>query len=440
VRVGVIARVHRLDTDAPGYLTSEQARRTPRFSPAYSATDGGTIDTDHGSLHLDVRQTATLAWSLRAYSQRFDRIRYVRFTAAGAQQERIEDERQTGAIAAVTWRPARWSAQGLSLTAGADVQQQRNEQFRFRTADRVRQATLRDYDFDLDNSGGYLQLQMSPTSWLSLSGGLRADRFDGSFTNNGTTPTATAVVTPIIDYGWIPQPKASVTARVSDRLSAYANYGRGFQIGAGLATYGRTPLKPSQNNGGEIGFVAAPTASTSLRAGYWEQRASDEVRLRFDNSGDSENIGRTKRSGVDIEGAWRLPRAVQLWVAGTTQRAILVEPGRTSAALAGNRVNHVPSWTTKYGAEWSPRVGATVSAWAYAQGAYDLTPQNNRGRFGAMHTVNADASWRWRAAAIGVGVTNLFDRFMEYVWWDGTQTLHSPATGRAFFLTLTLDR
>jgi iron complex outermembrane receptor protein len=43
-------------------------------------------------------------------------------------------------------------------------------------------------------------------------------------------------------------------------------------------------------------------------------------------------------------------------------------------------------------------------------------------------------------AAIGVGVTNLFDRYMEYVWWDGAQTLHSPASSRALFLTVTFDR
>ncbi|MBY0492097.1 MAG: TonB-dependent receptor [Gemmatimonadaceae bacterium] len=440
LRVGVIARAHRLDTDAPGYLTLAQSRTAPTFSPTFSATDGGTIDTDHGSVHLEARPTSTISWSLRGYTQRFDRVRYVRFTAAGAQQERIEDERQTGAISALTWSPARWTAQAVRFTVGADVQQQTNEQFRFRTVERARQATLRNHDFTLDNAGGYVQLQGAPVSWLSFSTGLRLDRFSGAFVNNGTTPTAIPVETPLIAYGWIPQPKANVTARLSDEVSAYANYGRGFQIGAGLAGYSRAPLNPSRNDGGEVGVVLTPSAGTSIRAGYWQQHASDEVRLKFDNSGDSENIGRTKRAGLDVEGTWRLPHAVQLWAAGTTQRAVLVEPGRAQAALAGNLLNHVPAWTTKYGAEWSPRVGATLAAWAYAQGRYHLTPANDRREWGAQHTVNVDASWRWKAAALGVGVTNLFNRYVEYVWWDGAQTLHSPAARRALFLTLTLDR
>jgi iron complex outermembrane receptor protein len=436
VRVGLIARMHRLNTDAPGYLTEAQSRATPTFSPDFSNSDGGRVDSDHGSVHLDVRQTSTLAWSLKAYTQRFDRIRFVRFTAAGAQQERIEDERQTGAIANVTWRPTRFAAQQLVFTGGADIQQQQNEQFRFRTTERTRTLTLRDQDFSLDNSGAFVQASAAPTSWLTLTAGVRADRFDGDFVNN--LPTATT--TPVLDYGTITQPKVSAGVRLHERLSAYANYGRGFQIGTGIAAYGRTPLRASVNNGGELGIVSEPLRGWTLRAGYWEQRASDEVRLRFDNSGDSENVGRTKRTGVDVESTLRLPRAVQLWMAATSQRAVLVEPGRTNSAIAGNLLNHVPGWTAKYGAEWSPKVGLTLSGWAYAQGRYQITPQNNRGTWGDMHTVNTDVSWRWRAAAVGLGVTNLFNRYMEYVWWDGAQTLHSPASGRALFLTLTLDR
>ncbi|MCC6246076.1 MAG: TonB-dependent receptor [Gemmatimonadaceae bacterium] len=435
VRVGVIGRVHRLDADAPGYLSLADSRANRQSSPAYSATDGGTVESDHGSLHVDVKQTATLNWSLKAYSQRFDRVRYVRFSAAGAQQERIEDERQTGGIATVTWRPAASAAFGLTVSGGVDLQSQDNVQQRFRTVDRVRQATLRDYDFTLDNRGGFINATASPTSWLQLAAGLRADNFDGAFLNK-----ATSVTLPILDYGWVTQPKLSATVRVNDRLSSYANYGRGFQIGAGVASYGRTPLAASKNDGLEIGIVSSPTASWSLRAGVWQQSASDEVRLKFDNSGDSENIGKTRRRGLDLETTWHLPSNVNVWATGTSQRAILVEPGRANAAIAGNLLNHVPQWTAKYGADWSPSRGLMLSFWSYAQGDYELTPQNDRGRWGDMHTVNADLSWRWRAAALGVGVTNLFDRQMEYVWWDGTQTLHSPAAARGMFLTLTIDR
>jgi iron complex outermembrane receptor protein len=436
VRVGLIARMHRLDTEAPGYLTAAEARVTPRASPAYSNTDGGTIATDHGSLHLDVRQSATLVWSLKAYTQRFDRVRFVRFTAAGTQQERIEDERQEGMIGTVTWRPARLANQQVVVTGGADVQRQRNEQFRFRTAARVRQATLRDYDFTLDNRGGFVQAAAQPTGWLTVAAGVRADRFDGAFTNNLPTPTAL----PVLPFGLITQPKASVGVRLSERLSGYANYGRGFQIGTGVAAYGRNPLRASVNDGAEVGLVAQPLSGWTVRAGAWEQRASDEVRLKFDNSGDSENIGETERRGVDLESTVRLPRGVQLWVAGTSQQAVLTEPGRTNAAIKGNLLNHVPSWTVKYGADWTARPGLSLSAWAYAQGDYHLTTQNNRGRFGGMHSVTADLSWRVRGASVGMGVSNLFDRAMEYVWWDGAQTLHSPAAGRAVFLSLTLDR
>lgn len=435
VSIGVIGRSHRLETAAPGYLTFAQSRSTPRLSPVFAADDGGNVDTDHGSLHVDVRQTATLAWSLKAYLQRFDRARFVRFSAAGAQQERLEDERQRGAIATATWRPAAMSPWALVITGGVDRQEQDNLQQRYRDVARVRQATLRDYDFTLDNDGAFLQVTGAPLARLQLAAGLRADRFAGSFLNVTTNATL-----PIIDYGWIPQPKASATLRLTSRLSTYANYGRAFQIGSGVATYSTKPLAPSRNDGAEIGFVSTPITSVTARAGIWRQVASDEVRLKFDNTGDSENIGRTRRTGVDVESTWRVTRTLSVWGAGTSQRAILVEPGLANATSRGKLLNHVPSWTAKYGADWSPRVGVSVTAWSYMQGDYQITPQNDRGRWGGIQTVNTDISYRWRSAAVGLGVTNLFDRYSEYAWWDGTQTLHSPAAPRSMFVTLTLDR
>lgn len=429
----LIARRHALDTDAPGYLTAAASRATPRASPAFSATDGGTVDVGHLSAHLD-GPIGDAVWSVKAYSQRFERVRFVRFTAAGAQQERIEDERQRGLIATMSWAPAQWAKHAVRLSGGFDIQQQDNLQFRYRTADRVRQTTLRDYDFTLDNQGAFLQVAGDPVQSLRLTAGLRLDRFDGRFNNRGTSTTL-----PIFEYGTIPQAKAGLLWRITGGTTAYANYGRAFQIGTGIAAYGTTPLTWSKNDGTEFGVMTRPTAGSTFRAGLWQQVASDEVRLRFDNSGDSENIGRTRRRGLDVEGTWVANSLMTLWASGTTQRAILVEPGLTNATARGKRLNHVPDWTAKAGIDIAPARGLTIAAWAFGQGDYELTPQNDRGRFGAQRIVNLDLSYRWRGVAAGVGVQNLFNRYVEYVWWDGTQTLHSPAAGRATFVSMTVD-
>jgi len=38
--------------------------------------------------------------------------------------------------------------------------------------------------------------------------------------------------------------------------------------------------------------------------------------------------------------------------------------------------------------------------------------------------------------SVEMQVRNLFDRYNEYVWWDGAQSLHAPGTPRSVFGTL----
>ncbi|MBK6845172.1 MAG: hypothetical protein IPG88_23215 [Gemmatimonadetes bacterium] len=106
---------------------------------------------------------------MKGYGQSFDRNRFVRFTAAGAQQERREDENQYGLISQFTVRPAPLARVDGVLSLGADWQTQDNLQQRFRTTDRVRAATLRDYDFSLRNTGGFAQVDIAPTPSMATS-------------------------------------------------------------------------------------------------------------------------------------------------------------------------------------------------------------------------------------------------------------------------------
>ncbi len=433
--LGLIARVHELETDAPGYLTFDQSRATPTLSPAFSNADGGDISTRHLSLHADFSPTRNSYLTVKGYGQSFDRNRFVRFTAAGAQQERREDENQYGLISQFTVRPAPLARVDGVLSLGADWQTQDNLQQRFRTTDRVRAATLRDYDFSLRNTGGFAQVDIAPVRALRLHAGVRADAFDGDFTNKGTS-----VTTPIIDYGTVWQPKLGAVFTPVAGWSAYANFGRSFQIGTGLASYSSKPLDPSVNDGWEVGVITAPAAWLTVRGGVWRQTATDEVRLKFDNSGDSENIGETERKGIDLEGTVQLGGGVSVWGAYTSQRATLVEPGLAQPQFRGKRLNHVPDWTMKLGADWTHRSGFAASAWTYGQDDYYLTPANTLPKFGGYMATNVDLSWRWRDATLGLAMQNVFDRYYEYAWFDGTQTLHSPASGRSVLVSVTLQR
>lgn len=433
--IGLIGRLHDLETDAPGYLTLAQSRATPTASPAFSESDGGDISTHQLSLHADVTPTTTTALTVRAYGQAFNRNRFVRFTAAGAQQERREDENQYGLISQFTWRPQALRAQDVVVSMGADWQTQDNLQQRFRTANRVRAAVLRDYDFTFSNRGGFAQLDVAPVSPLRVHAGVRVDGFDGEFTNKVTRATS-----PILDYGTVWQPKFGAIFTPRAGYSLYGNYGRSFQIGTGIGAYGTAPLRPSRNDGWEVGVSTAPTSRLTLRAGVWQQDASDEVRLKFDNSGDSENVGQTERKGIDVEGTFAIGGGVSAWGAFTSQRATLVEPGLTQPTLKGKRLNHVPDWTTKLGVDWSHRSGLAISAWTFGQDDYFLTPANTTAKFGSYFATNLDVSWRWRTATVGLAMQNVFDRYFEYAWFDGTQTLHSPANGRGVLLNITLQR
>lgn len=145
--VGLVARTCEFETQAPGYLTRQEAEDTPRASPAFSDSDGGEQRTRHVSPHLD-RQFSTVAVSLKGYRQTLLSQRFVRFTEASAQQERLEDESQTGGLATITWRSVRLASRAGLVSAGADIQTQGNIARRFRTVRRAREAVLRDWDFD----------------------------------------------------------------------------------------------------------------------------------------------------------------------------------------------------------------------------------------------------------------------------------------------------
>ncbi len=428
-RIGLIARHGRSDAQEPGYLTDADIGRDRRLSYPVSATDGGDRSLSQYSLHLDQALSPALSVDVKAYANRIDDDRYVRFSAAVPQQRRLTRERQRGLIAAAHWHAAGW----LMAEAGGDVQWQDNRSLRWTAVRRVLTAATRDQAFTQTVGGGYFQAIVTPLAWLTVTPAWRIDRTGGRFTNrlNGLSYRANR-------YGTISQPKLSAAITPVAGITAYGNYGRTFQIGAGSGAYVVPPrvrdLAPSINEGWEGGVRLARGRWLTARVALWQQVASGELRRRLnDPAGEFDNLGRTRRRGLDVEVTLRPAPGLSAWASWSRQSARILTPDPATPGQAGNRIDHVPATVATAGVEWAPPGGPwRLSLWGNGQSAYELTPANDRGRYGRYIQLTAEAG-RMIGAHVeaSLQVRNLTDRRYAYVWFDGTERLHSPADPRS---------
>lgn len=434
-RVGAVARTYDARAEEAGYLTLAQRNADRTQSPAYNASDEDRRQMNQLSLNAEGEWGQDLSWVTRAYRNQIDDHRYVKFSAGASQQERIVLETHRGLLGSLTWR----ADPKLSLEGGLQREWQDNASERYLTANQVRTSQTRDQRFAFDSTGAYVQAVIKPLPQWTVLPAYRVDSLSGSLANR-----LNGLQYPINDYGLVRQPKFSVVYAPVPEHSVYANWGRSFQVGVGAAAYKVPPrttdLAPSINQGWELGWKFKPVAWLEGRLAVWTQTASNEVfRKLNDPSNDSANIGRTRRHGQDLQFNVNPGEQLSGWFSVTWQRALIVDPDPSAPATRGKEVDHAPRTLAHAGVRWqvAPAWEATLSA--RAQSSYFIEPTNVQGRFGQFvladvglkHTVNERLS-------VDAQLKNVFNRHSEYAWWDGAQSLHAPADGRAAYLSATL--
>lgn len=438
LRFGLTLRAHRTEAEEPGYLVAQDAYTAPRQSYAISATDGGQRDLGQAVVSAEGGLRSELAWRALVYVNRFKDERFVRFSATASQQERDTDETHTGARVILSWRPQAAPLPGLALEGGVDTERQRNTSLRFNTTERARVTQTRDQHWTFNVDGAFVQAIVKPLPSLKLVPGFRVDRVDGQFENRLLGQTFDAN-----DYGLIHQPKFSAVWTASDAVSLYANWGRSFQVGVGAASYKIPPrtsdLKASINEGTEFGLKFQAGAGVDGRVAVWQQTATDEVYRDLNNpSGDSINIGATRRRGLDLQLRARPVDTVEAFATLGLQEAIITEPNPAAPTTLGKEVDHVPRRLFNAGVDWQALPTVKLSAWVQGQGSYWLERTNAlTGKFGAYTSLNFGASWTISPTLqFDVQLLNAADGRREYVWWDGAQTLHSPGEPRSLNVAL----
>ncbi len=430
VKLGAIARYYEADAEEPGYLTFADSRANPRMTNAYNVSDGGMRDMQQYALTADLAFSDHLDWSSAAYFNRLRDDRYVKFSAGASQQRRLTQEDHYGLSSALHWH-GDIGGMDLMLEAGGDVQWQDNKSLRWLSVERVPTSQTRDQQFDLTVGGAYVQAIIEPTDWLRITPAYRIDWVGGMFDNRLNSTTA-----PINEYSSIDQPKLSVAILPIDGLTLYGNLGKTFQIGLGSGAYLIPPravdLAPSINEGWELGAKYQMGDLFEGRVAYWEQSATGEIARKLnDPLGDFENVGATDRRGVDVQASVRPMPGLNIWGAIAWQEAIITTPAPATPQFAGNEIGHTPHWLWSGGIDWSPIEALTLSLSGRGQSSYYLTSANAEGKWGEQTVFDASASYRLNETIeLGLAVKNLGSDYYEYVWWDGAQTLHSPANGR----------
>ena len=442
-RIGLIARHYETEAQEPGYLSEEDAHQHPSMTNSYNATDKGTRRMNQVSVHFDTDLAETLAWSAKTYVNTFDDRRWTQYWRTSAQQERDAYETQYGALTSLTWRPEVSWLYDFALEGGADMQQQQNKSERYRTKDRVRLAQTRDQQFDFDTYGAYVQAEIKPFESLKIVPAYRVDKIQGNFTNE-----MTGMDYDINDYGLIKQPKLSVVYSPWDVASVYANWGRTFQVGTGAAAYKIPPrdtnLAPSINEGWETGIKFTPADWIDGRVAYWQQEASGEVSRRLnDPSGESDNVGETRRWGYDAQLNLHPNERTDIWMAYSWQYSKILQPSSSLPNSKGQEIDHIPHHLYNAGVSYKATRALQLTAWMNGQTNYYLERENTKGTYGGYVLMNLGATYQvTESVSVDLQLKNLTNRYYEYVWYDpdGAQaSLHSPGDGRALYTGVTVD-
>lgn len=425
------ARHYEANAEEPGYLTADIAYSTPKATNAYNETDKDARTISQYSVGLQSQLATYTHLNTLAWLNEYEDDRFVKFSAQSSQQNRLTKEKHYGASTSLTYTPIIANINALLVEVGASIENQDVVSKRYLTNERIVTEQTRAQDFDLSVKGLYVQTMIEPTSWLRITPALRVDWIDGKFYNDLTDEHAD-----INDYGAIKQPKLSLALMPLDNVTVFANWGKTYQIGTNSGAYligaRQNDLDPSINEGWESGIKLNPNKNSEVRLALWRQTATGEFKRKLnDPLGDFDNLGATKRKGVDIQASWNPTNKLSVWGAFAWQQAQIDTADPSTPEYTGNNIDHIPNRLFTASVEYQVTAALNLSASLRAQSDYELTPSNSQGRFGDFTQIGFKARYEINSSLIiSTQLDNITDEYYEYVWWDGSQTLHSPGQGR----------
>jgi len=229
-------------------------------------------------------------------------------------------------------------------------------------------------------------------------------------------------------------PAAGLLYRITPSVSAYANYGRGFETptfaelayrpdgSAGL----NFSLNPATSNQYEAGVKAILGGQARVNAAVFLIETQDEIVVATNQGGRTtfQNAGDTRRTGFELAAGWRLPAGFDAYLAYTRLNATYADafptvgqPAAPVVVPAGNRLPGVPRDNLYGELRWGyAPLGFTAALEVLSKGKVAVNDQNSQ--FAAGWTIANVAftftqQWARLRLTEFLRIDNLFDR--QYV-------------------------
>lgn len=295
---------------------------------------------------------------------------------------------------------------------------------------------LADYQANLLNVAGYVQVKLEPFKHFRVIGALRFDDFNYRFDNHLGSNAYTSVLDGKNTFTRV-TPKLGITYELNRNGGVYANFSQGYvppqvstlYVGSSIPT-----LKPVYYDSYEAGgwFALVPKRAT-LEVSIYRMNGSNEIIsvLKDDGTTVQKNAGETRHQGVEYGINFTPISDLKLRLSGTNAIHQFTDYDESGVDYSDKDMPLAPKWIANAQATYKPSYlkGVRVSLEWQHIGEYYMDQLNTK-TYEGYDVFNLRLGYKWRSFEVWSNVMNVTDKLYATVArstaWSDSYSLGNP--------------
>ncbi len=341
------------------------------------------------------------------------------------------------------YSPVNYNAYQLNLLANLNPGGQTVNNYQI-TAERP-DIRLSDYEAEIYNKAGFIQLNLKPTTDLIITGGARYDNMSLDYTNNIDKSSGEKMYNQFTFKG-------GTNFNPLSYAGFYGNYSQGFSP-PGLTSIFRAKFGTGGSTGkpAEFYYNLKPAKFSNYEIGGWlsffQKKLNIEYTLYYmegknellnirqpDNSTDYQSAGKTRHKGIEFAVNYCPSEQLKFRFGGTTAQHTFVDfkvsdkPSDPIQNLNGFEMPSAPKWTgnseVSYYPKWLPNLRTAVE-WQMVSSWFQ--DQINTVKYDGYNVFNARIGYQFKGIELYVNAMNFTDKLYAYNVTRGNATTAAPS-------------